>query len=377
MNKSQRWLILGIFGLIYFIALMYANRPMDGDFFQSRRGSTETGRIVLVHSRNSDWWYPVEVEILSGPWRGNVVEGEFQHSPAYASPQAGDQFSIEVMPRDDGTIHVLARNPERRGPLLGLIAFFIGALLLLGGKKGLRAISGIGFTLTSIFFLLIPLLVRGYPMIGTTLFIVLIMSVVTVTIIGGSLPKIITAILGTMVGVVFSLFIAEIFGGMAHINGLHWGEAPTIISTTAMTEYGIRGLFTGGILIASLGAVLDTSVAIASAMEEVRIAKPKISPIKLFRSGMNVGRDAMGTMSNTLILAFVGASLNTVIIIAMHDFSLNQILNDPTHAMEILRSLSGSLGIIFAVPAASFIGALLLGNASQRTFQTSERPRRA
>lgn len=374
MTKTQSRLLAAIFMVVYFIGLLYANRPMEGDLFEIRQASTESARVVSVSPAEDVWSFDFQVELLTGPWRGQILEAHFRHNPLYdLEPQVGDLFSVQVTQNED-RVTVLANNPERRQPLLLLIGLFIGSLLLLGGKRGLRAIGGIAFTLSSIFFLLIPLIVRGYPVIATTLIIALLMSVVTILIIGGSLPKMVTAILGTMVGVLCALMTAQIFGRLAHINGLQGEQATTILAATNISHDQMRNLFTSGILIASLGAVLDTSVAIASALEEVRAASPRVSPIKLLRSGMNVGRDAMGTMSNTLILAFVGASLNTVIIFAIGDVSLNLLLNYPYIAMEILRSISGSLGIVFAVPAVSFIGAILLGK--RKTNRNSEKFRR-
>jgi len=374
MTKTQNRLLAAIFLVLYFIAMLYANRPMSGDLFDARlQNSTETARVLAVSPLNGNAWFTLQVELLSGPLRGQVLEAEFIFNALYdEEPQIGDLFSVQVSTPPNGTPTVLANNPERRQPLLLLVGLFMGALLLLGGKQGLRAIGGIGFTLSSIFFLLIPLIIRGYPVVATTLIIALLMSVVTVIIIGGSFPKMITAILGTMVGVLCALMTAQIFGRLAHINGLQGENARMIMAATHIEQEQMRNLFTSGILIASLGAVLDTAVAIASALEEIRAASPRVSPIKLLRSGMNVGRDAMGTMSNTLILAFVGASLNMVIILAVGDVSLNQVLNSPYIAMEILRSISGSLGIIFAVPAVSFIGAILLGKPRKSTRKSEK-----
>ncbi|MCL1950358.1 MAG: YibE/F family protein [Turicibacter sp.] len=368
MKLMNKWLLSGVLLLMYLMAILYANRPMAGDLLSVTRAPTETATIVAVHPTENRWQVNLDLHMGSGPWSGVVLAGVFRPNELYdIMPRPGDRFAVEVRPVADNALpHVEAIHPERQSPLLLFMGLFAGALLLIGGKKGLRSLASLGFTLSSIFLLLVPLMVRGYPVIASTLLVVVLMTVTTVVIIGGSWPKMLTAILGTLIGVLFALGVSQVFSQMAHIHGLQREEASHILATTAITETQARDLFTSGILIASLGAVLDTAMSIASALEEIRATKSRISPVNLLRSGMNVGRDAMGTMSNTLILAFVGASLNLVILEATADTSLHRLLNDRYIAMEILRSISGSFGIVFSVPAVSFIGALLLGSTPKK-----------
>ena len=123
----------------------------------------------------------------------------------------------------------------------------------------------------------------------------------------------------------------------------------------------ISGLFVSGILIASLGAVMDVAMSISSACWELRTLNPDISRGQLFRSGMNIGRDAMGTMANTLILAFAGSSLNVLLLFQIYDYPMMQLFNADTIAAEAIRGLAGSIGILLCVPLVAALSAQIMG----------------
>ena len=123
----------------------------------------------------------------------------------------------------------------------------------------------------------------------------------------------------------------------------------------------ISGLFVSGILIASLGAVMDVAMSISSACWELRELNPDLPSKALFRSGMNIGQDAMGTMANTLILAFAGSSLNTLLLFQIFDYPMIQIFNADSIAIEIIRGVAGTIGIILTVPLVALLSAEIMG----------------
>ena len=121
------------------------------------------------------------------------------------------------------------------------------------------------------------------------------------------------------------------------------------------------GLLVGGIVISALGAVMDVTMGIASSLSEVHAANPELSRRELFRSGMNIGQDAMGTMANTLILAFAGSSLNTLLLFQIFDYPMIQIFNADSIAIEIIRGVAGTIGIILTVPLVALLSAEIMG----------------
>ena len=130
-------------------------------------------------------------------------------------------------------------------------------------------------------------------------------------------------------------------------------EAENLLLYGAEKGLTISGLLVCGVLIAALGAVMDVAMSIASAVWELRENSPQLTRRALFRSGMNIGRDAMGTMANTLILAFAGSSLNLLILVQVYDIPFLQLINTDFICVEVLQSVAGSMGILLTVPLGS------------------------
>ena len=126
------------------------------------------------------------------------------------------------------------------------------------------------------------------------------------------------------------------------------------------SKLNIGGMLFSGILISSLGAVMDVAMSVASALNEIHLKSPETSKKELFKSGMSIGRDMIGTMSNTLILAYVGGSINLIMIIYAYSYEMHQVMNMYSIAIEIMNGIAGTIGIILAVPFTSVISAALL-----------------
>jgi len=250
---------------------------------------------------------------------------------------------------------------DRSATIIFMSVIFVALLVIFGGKKGIAAVLGLVFTIISIWFLLIPLLERGFSAIPVTILIVSITTVVSLVLLNGFSQKTLCAIIGCIGGVTIAGFIAYIAGMMAPINGFNMMEAEELVLRASDRGLNISGLLVSGILIASLGAVMDVSLTITSSVFELHDINPKASRSVLFRSGLNIGQDAMGTMANTLILAFAGASLNTLILFRVYDYPYLQILNSDMMTIEIIQGLAGSIGIVLTVPLVAAISANMIG----------------
>ena len=165
---------------------------------------------------------------------------------------------------------------------------------------------------------------------------------------------------GTISGVLIAGIFATVFGKITRITGYNIEDIETMVYVSQNSKLQIGGVLFSGILIASLGAVMDVAVSISSTIEEIHNKRPELTAKELFKSGIHVGKDMMGTMSNTLILAFTGSSLNTMIMIYAYAYPYNQMINMYSLGIEILRGIPGTIGIILAVPFVSFIGSLYL-----------------
>lgn len=184
-------------------------------------------------------------------------------------------------------------------------------------------------------------------------------TVVTMCMVDGITKKSVAAMLGTIIGVVFSGAFALIFGQVTSITGYNMSDIENLVYVGEMTDIKIGELLFAGILIASLGAVMDVGMSIASTLNELKEQNPQMMLKELFQSGMNVGRDMMGTMTNTLILAFTGGSVNTLVFIFAYNYEYQQVINMYSVGIEIMQGLSSSLGVIMAVPVTSWIAAFL------------------
>ena len=378
-------LVIGI--IIYLGALIYANNGFVG-IGENRNQFVEVGKVRQILEDNSHIDISghirgnkrLELEILTGEYAGKVVDSTYFFTNITNVVIAeGDRLSIRIFVQENERItdndvisevqitNVDVENPERREILMTFMSVFLVILGIIGGKRGLMAIAGLGFTLVSIFFLLVPLMLKGYSVILSTLLILALVTVVSLILLGGWTPKIIASILGCFLGVATAASLAHFVGNLTFISGLNMEDIDLLFTTNPdFSPTQASGLFISGVLIASLGAVMDTAMSVSSAMEEIKLSNPRISPGRLFKAGMNVGRDTMGTMTNTLILAFAGSSLNMMLIIYSRGVMFNELINNDFIASELIRSLAGSLGIILTVPAVAFISAMIMGGEAAR-----------
>ena len=212
-------------------------------------------------------------------------------------------------------------------------------------------------------WILLPLLLKGYATIPVTMSIVIITTIVSLALLEGFTKKSVSAMAGTILGVLFAGLSAYIVTKIAHVDGFNMNESTNLLEEAYDGGLKISGLFIAGILIGSLGAVMDVAMSIASSVNELATVNPDMTRIQLFKSGMNIGKDAMGTMSNTLILAFAGTSLNMILLIYSYNVSYYQLMETDFVATEIIQGITGSLGIISAVPFVAFMSSLIMASA--------------
>jgi len=300
-----------------------------------------------------------EVEVLSGTFAGLVLEANYHmNSPMHVDFDIGDTISVRIFEFEGNIMITEVRYPDRATWLFGMIGLFVLFLCLIGGKRGMLAVGGLIFTIFSVVFLLIPLITSGYPVVPMTLIVLVLVALVTITLLAGITAKGISAFLGSLIGVGLAAVFAWGTGNLVHISGYNMGNYRAIIHLSSGAR--IDGLFISSVLVAAIGAIMDSSMSVASAMEEVKHANPNISSFNLFKAGFNVSRDVMGTMSSTLILAFIGGSLAMMIFMYTSNVTFNQLINNDMIAMEIVMGIAGSFGIILAAPLTAFISTKLL-----------------
>lgn len=309
---------------------------------------------LLIGSQN------ITVHMLTGSYKGRsiIITNGINQNTNYKL--AVGQTVIVTVNSTANAIAAYIYVPNREPFIYLLIGLFILLLCLVGGKKGVRSVIGIFFTLVSVLFVFVPLLYRGVPAVPAVILLCTVTTFVTLLLIGGVNAKTFVAVLGTMVGVIVSAGMLFIFQKLMCLSGYTMGEAGSLLTVSANSNLQIGGLMFAAVIISSLGAVMDMAISVASSANEVYEANTNISAKASFLSYMNVGRDMMGTMANTLILVFTGSSLNLLILIYTYNMQYVQVINSNEITTEIVEALIGSIGAILTVPIVAFTAAKLL-----------------
>lgn len=311
----------------------------------------------------------LELEILTGDYKGETVLVENYISALYSVVcKENTHVIVTISTRAEGTYNVSVYSYDRANFLYSMIAVFFVMMGLIGGKKGVRSVLGLLFTFVCIFTLFIPMLYKGYSPILSSLLIVSVTTCVCLWLLNGFSIKTASAILGTILGVMIAGAISSVSGQIAHLTGFNMDEAESLLLVAQDYHMQVRGLLFASILISSLGAVMDMAMSIASTLFELYSNNPKLSRKSLFMSGMNVGHDMMGTMTNTLILAFTGASLNMLILIYSYNVPYYQLINTDMLGIEIIQAISGSIAVVLTVPIVAFVSAQLITRFDDSCF---------
>lgn len=306
----------------------------------------------------------LKVTVLSGSNKGKtvLVNNLLNYTTNFVF-RPGSRLILNIDTSGSGRSHYYVYSPDRTPVTVLLILVFIVSLCAAGGKRGIKSILGILFTFTCVVFMFIPLLYRGIPPEAAAILVVAATAAVCFVLLGGFSRKTACAFIGAVAGCGISGLVCLVFQSLFAVSGYTSEESDALLAVSAHTRLDVGGLLFAAVLIGSLGAVMDVSVSIASTVSEIYGSRPDLTPLKLFKSGMNVGRDMMGAMANTLILAFAGSSLNMIILLYSYNMPLLMTLNSNYIVMEILQAVSGSMGIIFAVPAVSLISAYAVSRA--------------
>jgi uncharacterized membrane protein len=305
----------------------------------------------------------VTILLTSGAESGKQVQSinYITNQPLFdISPNPGDKIILAVSDvQNEKQYHIADYN--RLFPTYILVGLFILSLLILGKTIGIKTIFVICFSVVIILKGMVPLILNyHWNFIIATMLVCAVITAITQITISGWNSKTWGAILGTVGGVLIAGVLAAISISWMHLTGLDSEEA-MMLKVTTLTFMNFQEVLFAGIILGSLGAVMDVTISIASTQYEIKQSCPHYGFKEIFNSGINVGRDVMGTMANTLILAYTGSSLPLIFLIASQDnVSFMRIMNLNIVATEITRALTGSIGLICSIPLTAVITAFLL-----------------
>lgn len=302
----------------------------------------------------------LKVQLTSGEYKGEIVNATSAEGNLFGAVcKKGDSVVVHMSVSGDSK-NVSVYSKDRIVAVAAFVGIFLLLICVIGGKNGVKSVIGLVFTFVAIFMIYIPLIYRGFSPFWAAVIITIITTIVTMYLISGIAVKTLCAILGTVIGVLLAGLSAWLFGRVADIDGYNVSNIETLAYVGQITNIQIGGLLFSGILIASLGAVMDVAMSVSSAISEIHDKAPQLGCLELFKSGMNVGRDMMGTMSNTLILAFVGSAVSELVINYAYNLPFRQIINSYNIGIEIMQGVSGSIGVILTVPAVAVVTAWML-----------------
>ncbi len=308
----------------------------------------------------------VQLRILSGAHKGETVEATSSSAYLYGAHCTEGMKVVAILSESQGEIVASVYGYNREPMLYLMIGLFLMIIWLIGGRQGLYSILGLAFTFICIFSFFLPMVYRGFSPVAAAVIVVIASTLVTMYLVAGISVKATAAVIGTVMGVLVAGIIALVFGRLCHVTGYNVSDIENLIYVQEQVGIQVGELLFAGILIAALGAVMDVSMSISSTLQEIHDKNPGLTGRQLFYSGMTVGRDMMGTMSNTLILAFAGGSINTLVLFYAYAYSYTQIINMYDIAIEIMQGVSASLGVVLTVPFVSAVAAWMLSHAADR-----------
>lgn len=307
------------------------------------------------------------VEFLSGELDGKTqtLSSDVESSLYGLEPREGDKVVVLIQPNPaGGNPLVYLEGFDRRGAVFWLIAMFVLMLVLLAGWQGMKVAFSILLSVALIGWILVPAFLKGLNPVPVAIALSALLTGISSVLAVGWNKKSWVTIVGTMGGVIVAYAISHIFSAWAHLGGLATEEDRMFFQKNPLLDP--RGLMFAGVIIAAMGVVEDVAVSISSGVAEVRRANSRLSLKELFRSGMVVGRDHMSALANTLIFAYVGASLSSLLLYTQYGESWLKFLNFDVVVDEVIRSLAGTIGLIFTVPITALLAAVLYARSDKR-----------
>jgi uncharacterized membrane protein len=304
----------------------------------------------------------LRLEILSGQLAGRAVTVDYGTQTFGSSVvlyRPDDRVQVMRVARAVGGDMYYITEPNRWGPLLTLLLLFIVVIIAVSRWKGVRSLLGLGVSLYVITQFILPLILAGYPPVLVTIVGAFALLSITEYLIYGWSLKTHAAVLGILISLIITGVLATIFVEATRMTGYGSEEVGFLQTSGIMIDP--RGLLLAGIIIGALGVLDDVTISQASSVFELSSANPVFGMRELYRRAMNIGQDHIASTVNTLVLAYVGASLPMLLLFAIYPQPFGQIINREFVTEEIVRTLVGSLGLVVAVPITTLLAGLLTG----------------
>ncbi|WP_129599071.1 YibE/F family protein [Anaerophilus nitritogenes] len=322
---------------------------------------SEIQKITITQGYTQQYQY-VKLKVNSGKYKGKIyeIEHDIPDNSSFAIPvKTGDKVIIAIE-EENNYVNVAITEYMRQHYMMYLYVIFMLLMILIGRKKGVKAVITLTLTILAVMKILLPMILKGVNPIPITIIISIGITVLTMLIIGGINSKSIAGIIGTSGGVIIAGMIAYYIGSQVKLTGMSSEEANMLLFIPQNIHFDFKDLLFSGMIMGALGAVMDIGMSISSSIEEIHKANPSMNTKELFKAGMNIGTDVMGTMTNTLILAYTGSSIPLLLLFMAYETSMIKILNLDIIATEVIRSLAGSIGLVLTIPLTAITASVLI-----------------
>ena len=301
----------------------------------------------------------VRVRMTTGELKGQEIETTSSAGFLFGAPCVEGMRVVVMQSVSGDSVVSSVYSQDREFQVLAFALIYLLVLCIVGGWQGIKGAGSLVFTFACIIYVYLPMVYRGYSPFWSAVSVCAVTTVVSMWLLGGATRKTLVATAGTVAGVVLAGVFSSLFSFATGITGWNVSDIESLMTLWNTSGIQVGGLLFSGLLISSLCAIMDVGMSIASAMTEICAQTPHISRKELFQAGMRVGRDMMGTNSNTLILAFAGGSLSMLVLDYAYDLPWLQIINSNNIGISIMQGLSGSFGVVLGVPATVALATLL------------------
>lgn len=364
-KKIVRYLIYILLVCVFAVFVIKLNQVEKTELVVRTGQTFEKAKVVKILQDNLEengtrvGEQKVRVRMLTGVRKGEELDVTSSSGYLFgAACKPGMKVIVMQSVAGDSTVSSVYTQ-DREGVIYIFALIYLLVLCLIGGKQGIKGCLGLVFTFFCVIFVYLPLVYLKYSPFWTAVFVCFITTLVTMYLIGGPTRKTCAATLGTLVGVILAGVSAWCFSKASGISGYNVSDIETLMTLWNTNRIQVGGLLFSGLLISCLGAVMDVAMSISSAIDEIYRQNLSLSRKELFKAGLCVGRDMMGTDSNTLILAFAGSSVSTLLLDYSYNLPYQQIINSNNIGIAIMQGLAGSFGIVLSVPFTVLICTIL------------------
>ena len=362
--------------LVLFFAFVVRINMVDKTELVSREGQTfEKGVVTEILQDNLQpdgtrvGEQRVRVQMTTGVRAGETLEMTSASGYLFgAGCTEGMKVIVMQSVAGDSTVASVYAQ-DREMVIYVFAALYLLALCLVGGMQGVKGAAGLVFTFFCIIFVYLPLVYQGHSPFWVSVFVCAVTTLVTMYLIGGPTRKTAVATGGTVAGVCIAGLAATAFSAASGITGWNVSDIESLLTLANTNGVQVGGLLFSDLLISALGATMDVAMSIASAISEIHVQTPDMPRRDLFKAGMRVGRDMMGTDSNTLILAFAGGSISMLVLDYAYDLPFQQIINSNNIGIAVMQGLAGSFGIVLSVPVTVLLAVLLYTRRGHRAAE--------